>query len=71
MLNKYKIKLKLFWFKQQCITWSIKIFLILKQIFIPLAIIQLIRTILFPTPLDVILLLIFFIIIVCLLIKWI
>lgn len=42
-----------------------------KQVFIPLAIYQLIRTIIFPTPFDVFLLLVIFIAIVILLLDWI
>lgn len=71
MFNKYKIKMKFLYMKQVCIRYFIKCKLIIQQIFIPLAIFQLIRTILFPTAFDVILLIFIFVIIIILLIEWI
>lgn len=69
-LNKYKLKAQYLYYKQQCKYMSYKIKEGAKQIFIPLAIYQLIRTIIVPTPFDVFLLLIIFVAIVILLLDW-
>lgn len=69
--NKYKIKAKYLHYKQQFKYWSYRSKEIAKQVFIPLAVFQLVRTIIFPTAFDVILLLIIFIIVCVLLIDWI
>lgn len=68
--NKYRIRNKFIYFKQQCSYWFYQTKVIAKQVFIPLAIFQLIRTILFPTPLDVILLLIIFAIVIFIVFEW-
>ncbi|MDQ0339483.1 uncharacterized membrane protein (DUF2068 family) [Caldalkalibacillus uzonensis] len=68
--NKYKIKHYYLQFKQRCKYWGYQSKEIAAQIFIPLAIFQLVRTIFFPTPFDVFLLLVIFAIILFLLIDW-
>ncbi|QZT35483.1 hypothetical protein HUR95_14970 [Caldalkalibacillus thermarum TA2.A1] len=57
-------------FKQRCKYWGYKSKEIAAQIFLPLAIFQLVRTIIFPTAFDVLLLLVIFVIILFLLIDW-
>lgn len=71
IFNKYRMKAKFLEFKHHCRYIGYKIKEGAKQIFIPLAIFQLIRTILVPTPFDVFLLIVIFIAIVILLIDWI
>lgn len=71
IFNRYKIKAKYLYYKQQFRYMSYRIKEGAKQVFIPLAIYQLIRTIIFPTPFDVFLLLVIFIAIVILLLDWI
>nr|WP_307390210.1 hypothetical protein [Bacillus horti] len=56
--------------KQQFSYWLFQAKVIAKQVFIPLAIFQLIRTILLPTPLDVIILLIIFAIVIFSVFDW-
>lgn len=68
--NKYRIKYQLWQFKQQCRYWFFRTKEIIGQIFIPLAIFQLVRTLIFPTPFDVLLLLTIFAIILLFLMDW-
>lgn len=69
-MNKYKLKAKYLQFKHRWKYYAYKMKDIAKQIFIPLFVFQLIRTLFFPTPFDVFLLIVFFIIIIALLIDW-
>jgi hypothetical protein len=68
--NKYKVKMQIAMFKQRCRYMFYKFKDIMKQIFIPLAIFQLIRTLIFPTAFDVFLLIVIFLIILFVLIDW-
>lgn len=68
--NKYKFKNWVAQFKQRSSYWFYQTKVIAKQVFIPLAIFQLIRTILLPTPLDVIILLIIFAIVIFSVFEW-
>jgi hypothetical protein len=68
--NKYKLQMKYSQFKQQGKYWAYQCKEGARQIFIPLAIFQLIRTLFFPTPFDVFLLVFIFLIIVFLLLDW-
>ena len=69
--NKYRIKQQFWQFKQICRHGFFRLKEIAAQMFIPLAIFQLLRTIIFPTPFDVLLLLFIIAIIVFFLIDWI
>lgn len=71
LFNKYQVKAKFLYYKQRCRYFAYKVKEGARQIFIPLAIYQLIRTIFFPTTFDVFLLLVIFVAIAILLIDWI
>lgn len=68
--NKYRLKQQVWQFKQRCRYGFFRFKEIAAQVFIPLAIFQLVRTIIFPTPFDVLLLLIIFGVIVFFLVDW-
>jgi hypothetical protein len=67
--NKYRLKQQFWQFKQSCRHGLFRLKEITGQVFIPLAVFQLVRTIIFPTPFDVLLLLIIFAVIVFFLIE--
>jgi uncharacterized membrane protein (DUF2068 family) len=69
-LNKYNIKHKFSQFKFQSKSWGYQVIEGAKQIFIPLSIFQLIRTIFFPTVFDVILLIVIFLVIIFVMLDW-
>ena len=68
--NKYQIKNKINQYRQQFTYWGFKVKEVAKQVFIPLAVLQLIRTILVPTPFDVFVLVAIFIFIIVFLLDW-
>ncbi|WP_148302590.1 hypothetical protein [Caldalkalibacillus mannanilyticus] len=70
LFNRYRLKMKMDQLKYQCRYWGYRAKEGARQIFIPLAIFQLVRTIFFPTPFDVFLLVLIFLVIVIFLLDW-
>jgi len=57
-------------FKYRCRYWGFRAREGARQVFIPLAVFQLLRTIFMPTPFDVFVLLIIFLVIIFFLLEW-
>lgn len=70
-MNKFKVKQQMNKLKNDYKYYSFRAKEVAKQIFVPLAIFQLVRTLIFPSPLDVFLVLVIFAIVAGLLIEWI